>query len=182
AEPTAAAINGPPCDTEIVSLCGEWLFRIDMDNSGSEKNWHSRNVPEEGWRKLSVPHTWQIESSLTEYRGVAWYRRSFDAPQNWQETAVRVEFEAVFHWATVWVNGQLVGEHARAGYTAFTFDITHALHWGETNNITVRVDNAFNQHMLPRGPSSDWANDGGIFRPVQLLITPQTFFDRVEIE
>src|SRR5260370_19876919 len=36
--------------------------------------------------------------------------------------------------------------------------------------------------MLPRGRSSDWAHDGGIFRPVQLLITPQVFVERVDIE
>ena len=36
--------------------------------------------------------------------------------------------------------------------------------------------------MLPRGRSSDWAHDGGIFRPVQLLITPKTFVERVDID
>jgi beta-glucuronidase len=93
-----------------------------------------------------------------------------------------VEFEAVFHSATVWVNGELAGEHARKGYTAFTLDITHLLHWGQTNSIAVRVDNAFNSHMVPRGRSSDWANDGGIFRPVQLLVTQKTFIERVDID
>jgi beta-glucuronidase len=82
----------------------------------------------------------------------------------------------------VWVNGQLVGEHARKGYTAFTLDITPALKGARTNSIAVRVDNAFNSHMLPRGDSSDWANDGGIFRPVQLLITPKTFVERVDVD
>jgi beta-galactosidase/beta-glucuronidase len=56
------------------------------------------------------------------------------------------------------------------------------LHWGETNAIAVRVDNAFNEHMLPRGRSSDWAHDGGIFRPVQILLTPKVFVERVDVE
>ena len=76
----------------------------------------------------------------------------------------------------------MAGEHRGKGYTAFTFDVTHLLHWGETNAIAVRVDNAFNEHMLPRGRSSDWAHDGGIFRPVQLLITPKVFVERVDVE
>src|SRR6185312_7552018 len=38
------------------------------------------------------------------------------------------------------------------------------------------------EHMLPRGRSSDWANDGGIYRPVQLLGTPKAYLDRLEIE
>jgi beta-glucuronidase len=94
---------------------------------------------------------------------------------------VRVEFEAAFHTATVWVNGQLAGEHARKGYTAFTLDITSLVQFGQLNTIAVRVDSAFNENMVPRGRSSDWANDGGIFRPVQLLITPKTFVERVDV-
>jgi beta-galactosidase len=89
-----------------------------------------------------VPHTWQVEAALADYRGIAWYWMSFDAPARWQEYVVRVEFEAVFHTATVWVNGQPAGEHARKGYTAFTLDITHLLHWGRTNTIAVRVGDA----------------------------------------
>jgi beta-glucuronidase len=119
---------------------------------------------------------------VAEYYGTAWYRRIFDVPAGWRTSAVRVEFEAVFHTATVWINGQMAGEHRGKGYTAFTFDVTHLLHWGETNAIAVRVDNAFNEHMLPRGRSSDWAHDGGIYRPVLLLITPKVFVERVDVE
>ena len=36
--------------------------------------------------------------------------------------------------------------------------------------------------MLPRGHSSDWAHDGGIYRPVHLLITPKSFVERVDVE
>jgi beta-glucuronidase len=76
----------------------------------------------------------------------------------------------------------LVGEHLRKGYTAFVLDITHLLRWGSSNTIAVRVDSAFNDSMLPRGRSSDWAHDGGIYRPVQLLITAKTFVERVDVE
>ena len=168
--------------SEIVSLCGEWFFRTDPDNSGRQQKWYDPHGPGKEWRSVSVPHTWQVEDSLIDYRGVAWYWQRFDAPATWQQRAVRVEFEAVYHSATVWVNGSLAGEHARKGYTAFTLDIAHLMRWGQSNAIAVRVDNAFNQQMLPRGQSSDWANDGGIFRPVQLLVTPKTFVERVDID
>lgn len=170
-----------PLDTEVVTLCGEWYFRADPDNSGTKENWQAPPSSGESWHSVSVPHTWQIEEAFADYRGIAWYRRSFDVPRRWLSFAVRVEFEAVFHTATVWVNGQLVGDHTRKGYTAFTLDIAHALQEGR-NTIAVRVDNAFNSHMLPRRDSSDWANDGGIFRPVQLLITPRTFVERVDVD
>src|SRR5208283_4725755 len=98
------------CITKTVSLCGEWLFRTDSDDRGAKNNWYGADVSGEGWRTVTVPHTWQIESPLADYRGLAWYRRSFDSPAidanpNRQDYAVRVEFEAVFHTASVWVNG-----------------------------------------------------------------------------
>jgi beta-galactosidase len=180
----AAGTPSQPSPTEVASLCGEWFFRTDSDNRGTKNNWPGINVPGEGWRTVTVPHTWQVETALADYRGVAWYWRPFDSLAGFKlaECTVRVEFEAVFHTATVWVNGQLAGEHARKGYTAFTFDITNILHWDRTNTIAVRVNNAFDDHMLPRGRSSDWANDGGIFRPVQLLVTPKTFIERVNVD
>jgi beta-galactosidase len=178
-----AQTNGASCISETASLCGEWFFRTDPDNSGIEQKWYDTHAPSnKDWRSVSVPHTWQVEDLLTGYRGVAWYWRHFDAPATWQQCAVRVEFEAVFHTARVWVNGSPAGEHARKGYTAFTLSIAHLIRWGQLNTIAVRVDNAFNQNMLPRGQSSDWANDGGIFRPVQLLVTPKTFVERVDVD
>src|ERR1700676_1673487 len=167
---------------ETVSLCGPWWFRADSANVGVEQRWFATDDSIGDWRRVNVPFTWQVDPAFTNYRGVAWYRRTFDAASEWQNSATRIEFEAVFHTATIWVNSELAGEHVGKGYTAFTLDITHLLRWGKANTIAVRVDNAFNDHMVPRGRSSDWAHDGGIFRPVQLLITPETFVERVDVE
>jgi beta-galactosidase len=167
---------------EEVSLCGEWWFRTDPDVAGEQQRWYGTHEPSSFWRRVDVPHTWQVDPACTDHRGVAWYLRTFDAPSNWQDSAVRLEFEAVFHTAKIWVNGQLAGDHLRKGYTAFVLDITHLLRLGSSNTIAVRVDNAFDEHMVPRGHSSDWAHDGGIYRPVQVLITPRIFAERVDAE
>ncbi len=167
---------------ETVSLCGQWSFRIDSGNVGKEQRWFGSDESISAWHKVLVPHTWQVDPVFVDYRGVAWYRRTFDALSEWQNSAVRIEFEAVFHTATIWVNGELAGEHVRKGYTAFVLDITHLLRWGSSNTLAVRVDNAFDEHMVPRGRSSDWAHDGGIYRPVQLIITAKTFVERVDVE
>src|SRR5258707_1895895 len=119
------------------------------------------------WHKVRVPHTWQIDPAFVDYRGVAWYRRTFDAPSEWQNSAVRIEFEAVFHTATIWVNGELAGEHARKRYTAFVLDITHLLRRGSSNTVAVRVDNAFDEDIVPKGRSTDRVPAGGIYRPFQ---------------
>jgi beta-glucuronidase len=178
----AGEITTDLCAPETLSLCGQWWFRADSGNVGQQQRWYRTDDSGGAWRNVCVPHTWQVDPAFIDYRGVAWYRRSFDALSEWQNSAVRIEFEAVFHTATIWINGELAGEHARKGYTAFVLDIAHLLRWGASNTIAVRVDNAFNDHMVPRGRSSDWAHDGGIYRPVQLIITPKTFVEQVDIE
>ena len=137
---------------------------------------------ESAWRQVTVPHTWQIEPANVDYYGVGWYQRTFEANEEWASSALRIEFEAVFHSADVWVNDKFAGEHLRKGYTAFSMEITPLVRLVETNTIRVRVDNSFNELMLPRGRSSDWATDGGIYRPVTLLITPKVFIERIEID
>ena len=129
-----------------------------------------------------MPHTWQIEPANVDYYGAAWYQRTFEASEDWAGSALRIEFEAVFHSASVWVNDKFAGEHLRKGYTSFSLDVTALVRLGESNIIRVRVNNSFDEHMLPRGRSSDWATDGGIYRPVALMITPKVFIERVEID
>jgi beta-galactosidase len=163
-----AASQSCPID-ERISLDGEWLFRLDSQ-------------PETAWRTVRVPHTWQIEPDNAEYMGAAWYKRTFDAPLAWRDCAVRVEFEAVFHTAKVWINGKEAGEHKGKGYTAFTVDAVPHLKFGGSNTLLVRADNSFDETMLPRGRSSDWAHDGGIYRPVHLLVTPKVFIERIAID
>jgi beta-galactosidase len=178
-----AEVQSLSSTTETVSLCGRWLFRTDPGGIGEQRRWFSslRDATSE-WKQVTVPHTWQIEPSLADYRGVAWYCRPIEVLGSWRSATIRIEFEAVFHSARVWVNGKLAGEHARKGYTAFAIDVTPYLSWDQPSYIAVRVDSGFNEHMLPRGRSSDWAHDGGIYRPVQLLVTPKVYVERLEIE
>ncbi|MCW5962857.1 MAG: beta galactosidase jelly roll domain-containing protein [Bryobacterales bacterium] len=171
-----------PHDTQRITLCGEWLFRLDADNQGQAQAFSETNQPSPGWRSVTVPHTWQVEPENTEHYAPAWYTRTFDVPAYWRNSCVRLEFEAVFHSAWVWVNGNEIGSHVGKGYTAFTFDISSFIRYGQTNRITVRVDNAFNDAMLPRGRSSDWAHDGGLYRPVALLVTPKAYVEHVAID
>ncbi|MBE0657681.1 MAG: hypothetical protein IH602_08310 [Bryobacteraceae bacterium] len=152
---------------ETLPLNGVWRFRVEGQKE---------------FRKVEVPHTWQVEQDLTEHYGPAVYERQFDVPASWRGKAVRIEFEAVFHSARVSVNGKPAGDHLRKGYTAFWLDVADLLNYGARNTIRVEVTNAFDEEMLPRGRSSDWAHDGGIYRPVWLHMTPKTYVERVEID
>jgi beta-galactosidase len=134
------------------------------------------------WQTVTVPHTWQALGGSPNYVGVAWYRLDVNAWAEWKNQFVRIEFEAIFHTADVFLNGAAVGQHIGRGYTAFTCDLSPGLRYGLSNTLLVRVDNSYSDTMLPRLKSYDWANDGGIIRPVSLLITSRVFLERLEID
>jgi beta-galactosidase len=167
----------------VVPLDGTWLFRSDPDRRGEAAGWNGADIGDaNGWEEVSVPSTWQVEERTAGYLGAAWYRREFDAPEAWKALVVRIEFEAVFHTAEVFVNGHKAGEHVGKGYTAFALDISGHLAYGGLNTIAVRVDNAFSPDMLPRNDSYDWTPDGGITRPVRLIVTPPVYIERLWVE
>ena len=168
--------------TRRVSLNGLWQFHLDSDKVGQTNGWYQQNQPADAWQDVIVPHTWQVGQESAEYFGTAWYRRLVEVPRDWRDQTVRIEFEGVFHSATAWLNGSEVGKHLRKGYTAFEFDITHLLHLGAANLLAVMVNSDFDSRMLPRGHSSDWTHDGGIYRPVTLLITPRVYIERVDVD
>ena len=172
-----------PAVATIVIPLDRWSFGLDPEDRGEGQRWFDPMkigpLPE---TDVAVPHTWQISPHTAQYQGVAWYRSGFDAPTEWAERTVRIEFEAVYHSAKVWLNGELIGEHRHSGYTAFNFDITQALRLDRPNRLAVRVDNSFNPDMLPRNNSYDWAQDGGITRPVSLLVSPKNYIERLWID
>lgn len=62
-----------------------------------------------------------------------------------------------------------------SGYTPFTVNISEYIKEGK-NIITVEADNRFSPDMLPVNRSFDWANDGGIIRPVELWVTRKAIY------
>ena len=162
-----------------VPLRDGWEFRPDP-SSAAQPSDALDQAPV--WSPVPVPHTWQSLGRSPEYVGVGWYRLRFEAPASWASRHVRIEFEAVNHTAHVFLNGTAVAEHVGKGYTAFTLDLSSKLKFGQENTLMVRVENRPGDRMLPRNKSYDWTDDGGVVRPVNLLVTARTFIERVEID
>jgi len=136
---------------ENLSLCGVWGFKHRGESS---------------WRKMDVPRCWGWESgSFISYEGLAWYKRNFTAPPEWNGKFVKLHFWAVNYRADVWLNDEFLGFH-EGGYTPFWFDVSPYLNYDSLNNITVLVDN---RHLDSRVPDSAWGmKHGGIHREVFL--------------
>jgi hypothetical protein len=155
-----------------------------------------------------VPGPWQAQfDDLRDYSGVAWYRRSFDLtadhrPLTTDTEAARpssvvgrrssvvhlLHFGAVDYHATVWLNGQLVGEH-EGGYLPFELPLDQALRDG-ANELVVRVVDPSNDAWrypdfpfaeIPHGKQSWYGPIGGIWQSVYIERRAATHLARLKI-
>ena len=147
---------------QVFSLNDEWLFFYKTETSSDNA------------RRISLPHTWNLDalSGRSEYlKTTANYSRTLFIPKEWEQKRMFIKFYGVQSVADVFVNGHHVGEH-RGGWTAFTFEITKHLRFGEDNLVVVVVNNAYQNDVLPT--SSELNLYGGIYRDVELIVTEQT--------
>ena len=159
--------------------------------------WEFRLNNEGDWRKISVPHDFQIEQpwvapaadekadntdvaanikSRLSSRGFkemakGYYRLHYTPKADMKGRRVLLDFEGIMYTADVLLNGQLVGS-TNYGYVGFEIDLSDRLRYGEDNLIEVIADT--------REPgNSRWYTGGGLFRNVSLITTPRDlYFER----
>lgn len=90
------------------------------------------------------------------------YRKTFQAPEEWRDCEIILEFEGVYHNSRVFLNGQCIGGHPY-GYTNYFVSLTAYLRIGEENELLVTADNS-------EQPNSRWYTGSGIYRPVWLYL------------
>jgi beta-galactosidase len=123
-------------------------------------------------RKVTLPHDWGIEGPFRQelpgetgklpWDGVAWYVKRFNLATNEHDKRFILEMDGAMSYATVWMNGALVGGWPY-GYASWQVDLTpYVSHCSETM-LAIRLDN-------PKD-SSRWYPGGGIYRNVWLTKT-----------
>ncbi len=138
-------------------------------------NWrftYGYEVRKNVFTEISLPHTWNTKDALggnpDYYRGLGNYERTLKVEENWKGKRLFIRFLGVNTVANVFVNGKHVGEH-RGGYTAFAFEITDFVNYGEDNNLWIRVNNGPQLDIMPL--VGDFNMYGGIYRDVELYVT-----------
>ena len=127
-----------------MNLNGLWNYAITNLNT----------VPTYVEGEILVPFA--VESSLSGVgrritkENILWYQREFTVPSEWNGQNIILHFGAVDWQAEVFVNGERVGEH-KGGYDPFSFDITSYLTNDESQNLIVKVFDATDNSMQPRG-------------------------------
>lgn len=155
---------------EIQSLNDRWRFM-----KGDCPTAEIKTLDDSKWENINLPHTWNTDAYIAKdyYQGKGWYRRPLILPDRWQEKKVYLKFDAASKAASVYINGDKVGEHA-GGYSAFSLDVTSYLKTGETNVLAVCVDNN-RPDITPI--SADFTFFGGIYRDVWIIAVSKQHFD-----
>jgi beta-galactosidase len=130
------------------------------------------------WQKVDLPHDWLVEGPFVNdnsigvqagsngFRplGIGFYRKEFEIPETDKGKKMSIEFDGIFRNSTVWVNGNLIGNHL-SGYTPSNYDLTDYLRYGNEgkNVVLVKVD--------ARDYEGWWYEGCGIYRHVWLIKT-----------
>ncbi len=122
---------------------------------------------------VTLPHDAMIHEKRTQETknkhqtgfypgGIYYYTKSFEAPEEWQDKTVSLEFEGVYTNAMVYVNGDYAGGHPY-GYTNFYIELDDFLRYGQTNEIKVVANNSAEEN-------SRWYSGSGIYRNVNIMV------------
>lgn len=150
----------------VSSLDGLWEFRPEADKKVRGK------MPRSYSRQIEVPSAWESLPDLRDYRGTAWYRKTFELSS---DANVRIVFGGVSHTARVWIDGQEVGSH----YDAFTpWSVTAVGLKAGSHQLVLEVDNSFGEHSALHIPN-DYYTYGGITRPVVLERIPDQYIEQL---
>jgi hypothetical protein len=165
-----------------IELDGPWQFLFDSDRSVTL----DRLDEIDGWRTAQTPMPWQAQfDDLRLASGTAWYRRAIPLDAAPAGAAI-LHFGAVDYLATVWVNGQLIGEH-EGGYLPFEFDVAAHLQAGENEIVVRAVDPSDDEAAwpgfpfgeIPHGKQSWYGPIGGIWQSVWLELRPRLHLRRL---
>jgi len=159
-------------------LNGEWEFCTAKNSV----------IPGYFGEKITVPFPPQsllsgIHRDIPESEYL-FYRKKFRLPENFNRGRVILHFGAVDQYASVWLNGKIIGEN-EGGYEHFSFDITSVLK--EENVLIVKAKDEMSSLILPYGKQSAqrggmWYTPvSGIWQTVWIESVPEEYITSVNI-
>jgi beta-galactosidase len=145
-------------------------------NPGENFSFVKSDFNDENWENIDLPHDWAIKGPFYSgndapvgggmgrlpVQGVGWYRKKLEIPFSDKGKSIFLDVDGAMSYAIVWLNGKLVGGWP-FGYSSWQLDLTPFIKYGETNQLSIRLDNP--------GNSSRWYPGAGIYRNVWLTKT-----------
>ncbi|MFT3824791.1 MAG: glycoside hydrolase family 2 TIM barrel-domain containing protein [Chitinophagaceae bacterium] len=146
---------------QVVTFNDRWQFKKSVDTANSSVD----------WKEVDLPHTWNatdMQLGKDFYEGEAIYRKEYVFGNELKGKRIFIRFEGVGQVADVYVNNVLIGTH-KGSYSAFCFDLSYAVKYGQANTLVVKVNNTARKDVIPVNHFL-FGIYGGIYRPVQLII------------
>ena len=171
-----------------LNLNGPWRFAFDDGDAGLREGWYGKAKRLD--RAILVPFAFESPKSGigdSRFHPVVWYQRDVTVPPAWKGRRVLLKFGAVDYRATVWLNGQKLGDH-EGGSTPFGFDVTDLLEDG-ANALVVRAEDPPTDRFIPRGKqywkekseSIFYTRTTGIWQTVWLEAVGDSYLTHVRI-
>ena len=177
-------------------LNDDWLFlKSDIGNIWEAVRPAGRNSPETVpiWEKVSLPHCFNAEDAVDPdvnyYQGPGWYKTQLTVDNPYKNGRTLLQFEGAGQKTDVYVFTEKVGSHV-GGYDEWTVDITDAVKRFLASEdakrfkgkvpLNIRCDNTRDAEMIP-SDLSDFNVYGGIYRYLNLVYTPETAFENIQI-
>ena len=154
---------------DTIYINNDWQFTTDKGGEGVQQQWFQQALPNS--RTVQLPHTWNVEEANQNHYGWAWYQKKLNIPAAWKAKNVVLQFGAVNHTSYIYINGKKVAENIGDGFDKFYINLNSKLNYGKDNILTVAVNNDYGTNKVPFGSSFDWPNDGGIIRPVAMMVS-----------
>jgi len=144
------------------------------------------------WTTIPVPSNWELQGFGKYDYGFAkdsirgkeegLYKYQFRVPVNWKNKEVNIVFEGSMTDTEVKINGVLAGEIHQGAFYVFKYNISKLLKYGSENLLEVKVaKHSANQSVNEAERKADFWIFGGIFRPVYLTASPDTHFERLQL-
>src|SRR5215469_2747982 len=150
AQSSASAVPSP--STSQILLTGDdWKLGAFEMGDGEKQDAYLANFDDHAFRAVHVPGEVQLQIGLRGmdlyYQSKSltlinqkewWYRKQFFVSKKEVGKLLRLQFDGVDYFASVWLNGEKLGDHEGA-YAPFSFDVTGKIRFDKTNVLAVKV-------------------------------------------
>ena len=134
----------------VISLDGVWSFCLDDGSNGGNIN---SGFIERNAETIAVPASYNDQKDDLRFRehcGWAYYSRRFTVPEIYGNERLVLRFDAVTHYAKVYVDGKLVCEH-KGGFLPFEIELAGFVSAGKDSLLLVAVIIEVIHSTLPVG-------------------------------
>ncbi len=127
-------------------LLAEWQKATgheDPGNIGLGKGWAEMKFNAADWKKMDIPNGFDAIDSNTDFDGIVWFRKEFEAPKEWSGRELELHLGVIDDFDTTYINGKQVGhmggETVRSWCTPRVYKVPAGCVTAGKNVIAVRA-------------------------------------------